>query len=264
MWKTRQKYMKELGHSPEKAMDRAVADMGDPVETGVQLDLVHQPRLDKKLLWMIVGIWFLGGLFQFLAWAMGVFGTQRIFQVDRIVVYFVILLGFVYMAVRKYDLSREKELEQNWIILILTGSILGILDIFLFQNTGKFALIKVVAFAMALEGYAFLTFRYRNQGKEKRNQLFFMAGISCLASCLTGSYFFALLYMLGYTWILTIAFERKWYPKEKAIYAKETVDTSRYSCSDRNGNSGKRMDGKPVRSGSCVLFETEGYARIVL
>ena len=210
----------ELGYSPEMAMDRAVADMGDPVETGVQLDLVHQPRLDKKLLWMIVGIWFLGGLFQFLAWAMGVFGTQRIFQVDRIVVYFVILLGFVYMAVRKYDLSREKELEQNWIILILTGSILGILDIFLFQNTGKFALIKVVAFALALEGYAFLTFRYRNQGKEKRNQLFFMAGISCLASCLTGSYFFALLYMLGYTWILTIAFERNWYPKEKAIYAK--------------------------------------------
>lgn len=51
----------ELGHSPEKAMDRAVADMGDPVETGIQLDLVHQPRLDKKLLWMIVGIWFLGG-----------------------------------------------------------------------------------------------------------------------------------------------------------------------------------------------------------
>lgn len=103
---------------------------------------------------------------------MGVFGTQRIFQVDRIVVYFVILLGFVYMAVRKYDLSREKELEQNWIILILTGSILGILDIFLFQNTGKFALIKVVAFAMALEGYAFLTFRYRNQGKRRETSYF--------------------------------------------------------------------------------------------
>ena len=41
---------RSLGYPVEKAMEKAVEDMGDPVETGVQLDLVHQPKLDKRLL----------------------------------------------------------------------------------------------------------------------------------------------------------------------------------------------------------------------
>ena len=36
--------------SRAEAVERAVEDMGDPVETGVQLDMVHQPQLDKKLM----------------------------------------------------------------------------------------------------------------------------------------------------------------------------------------------------------------------
>lgn len=43
-------FYQESGMSRKEAVERAVADMGDPVETGVQLDMVHQPQLDKKLL----------------------------------------------------------------------------------------------------------------------------------------------------------------------------------------------------------------------
>src|SRR5699024_672970 len=40
----------ESGMSRKDAVEKAVEDMGDPVETGVQLDMVHQPQLDKKLM----------------------------------------------------------------------------------------------------------------------------------------------------------------------------------------------------------------------
>ena len=43
----------ESGMSRKDAVEKAVEDMGDPVETGVQLDMVHQPQLDKKLIFAI-------------------------------------------------------------------------------------------------------------------------------------------------------------------------------------------------------------------
>ena len=43
-------FYQESGMSRAEAVERAVEDMGDPVETGVQLDMVHQPQLDKKLM----------------------------------------------------------------------------------------------------------------------------------------------------------------------------------------------------------------------
>lgn len=36
--------------SREEAVERAVKEMGDPVETGIALDKVHRTRLDVKLL----------------------------------------------------------------------------------------------------------------------------------------------------------------------------------------------------------------------
>ena len=40
----------ESGMNRKDAVEKAVEDMGDPVETVVQLDMVHQPQLDKKLM----------------------------------------------------------------------------------------------------------------------------------------------------------------------------------------------------------------------
>ena len=46
-------FYQESGMSRAEAVERAVEDMGDPVETGVQLDMVHQPQLDKKLMFAV-------------------------------------------------------------------------------------------------------------------------------------------------------------------------------------------------------------------
>ena len=49
-------YFRKKGLSQEEAVERAVEEMGDPVETGIELDKVHRTRLDVKLLLFFIGI----------------------------------------------------------------------------------------------------------------------------------------------------------------------------------------------------------------
>lgn len=49
-------YFRKKGMSREEAVERAVKEMGDPVETGIELDKVHRTRLDVKLLLFFIGI----------------------------------------------------------------------------------------------------------------------------------------------------------------------------------------------------------------
>ena len=41
------------GMFEEEAMEKAVRDMGDPVETGVALDRIHRPQMSAELLILI-------------------------------------------------------------------------------------------------------------------------------------------------------------------------------------------------------------------
>jgi len=41
------------GISAEEAMEKAVREMGDPIETGVSLDRIHRPRMEKGILGLI-------------------------------------------------------------------------------------------------------------------------------------------------------------------------------------------------------------------
>ena len=45
----------ECGAFPEEALERAVREMGDPVETGVSLDHIHRPRINWGIV-LIIGI----------------------------------------------------------------------------------------------------------------------------------------------------------------------------------------------------------------
>ena len=42
----------QSGMSHEEALEKAVLEMGDPVETGIALDRIHRPQLDWKMLLM--------------------------------------------------------------------------------------------------------------------------------------------------------------------------------------------------------------------
>lgn len=56
------------GKTPEEAERLAVAQMGDPVETGMGLDRVHRPRMDWKVLGLIGALALAGIVLQFI-WA---------------------------------------------------------------------------------------------------------------------------------------------------------------------------------------------------
>ena len=45
----------ECGAFPEEALDRAVREMGDPVETGVSLDRIHRPSMSWGIV-LLIGI----------------------------------------------------------------------------------------------------------------------------------------------------------------------------------------------------------------
>lgn len=54
------------GMGESEAMEAAVRQMGDPVETGNELDRIHKPRLEWKLLLMVLLLSVMGLVFQYL------------------------------------------------------------------------------------------------------------------------------------------------------------------------------------------------------
>ena len=55
------------GMEEQEAMERAILEMGDPVEVGVELDRIHRPKMSWEIL-LLVGI--LGGIGVFLQFAL--------------------------------------------------------------------------------------------------------------------------------------------------------------------------------------------------
>lgn len=56
-------YLKQ-GFSNQQAEEKTILDMGDPIEVGMELNRVHRPRLEKKLLCFIIALGVLGLLIQ--------------------------------------------------------------------------------------------------------------------------------------------------------------------------------------------------------
>ena len=53
------------GMEEQEAYEQAVAEMGDPVEVGVSLDRIHRPKMEWKMIALVLGISILGVFFQF-------------------------------------------------------------------------------------------------------------------------------------------------------------------------------------------------------
>ena len=53
------------GMKEEEASRKAVEEMGDPVETGITLDLIHRPKMQWKMIVAAIGLSVLGLLLQY-------------------------------------------------------------------------------------------------------------------------------------------------------------------------------------------------------
>lgn len=66
------------GMEEQEAMERAILEMGDPVEVGVELDRIHRPKMSWEIL-LLVGI--LGGIGVFYSLPCGEAAMQRRSQI---------------------------------------------------------------------------------------------------------------------------------------------------------------------------------------
>ncbi|MDD2978663.1 MAG: FtsW/RodA/SpoVE family cell cycle protein [Hespellia sp.] len=85
----REEFLKE-GMSTQEALEEAVREMGDPVETGVMLDRIHRPQMEWKFLTLILGISLLSMVMQ------GILGG-RILQVAFSLVGILVMFGVCFL-----------------------------------------------------------------------------------------------------------------------------------------------------------------------
>lgn len=80
------------GMFPKDALDRAIRDMGDPVETGVSLDRIHRPQMNWGIIVMIavISILGLGILYTINIHAQGIFPWER--QMSFVILGFLLML----------------------------------------------------------------------------------------------------------------------------------------------------------------------------
>lgn len=115
------------GVSPEKAMEQAILDMGDPVQTGVALDRIHRPQMN----WGIVGIIALISLFSIVFFHTADF-LQPGFLWQRQTVY--VFLGFLAMlVVYRVDYSILEKYGKiaagTFLLMIFLGSVTAGLEL---------------------------------------------------------------------------------------------------------------------------------------
>lgn len=85
------------GMEEQEAMERAILEMGDPVEVGVELDRIHRPKMSWEIL-LLVGI--LGGIgvfLQFALWRGGNATAQPNRQLMFHIAGFLLMLGVYFM-----------------------------------------------------------------------------------------------------------------------------------------------------------------------
>lgn len=104
----------EDGMSYDDAVKEAVRQMGDPVAVGVELDHIHRPRTDWKMIIMVI-IFQLAGLgIQFMTRSSYSFSMQR--QLMFVIIGMVIMLGVYYLD---YSFIGKHAKSLYWGMLVL-------------------------------------------------------------------------------------------------------------------------------------------------
>ena len=133
------------GMNPEEAEEAAVREMGNPVETGVELDRVHRPKMDRKVLLGAIFLGVLGIIIQAMILST-VYKEQmgpeysapyHIYALDEIMEQAAITLGGIVtmLAVCYLDYSRLfKHTRKIWIGLNVLLILICVFDFALVQD----------------------------------------------------------------------------------------------------------------------------------
>ncbi len=155
------------GMEEQEAMERAILEMGDPVEVGVELDRIHRPKMSWEIL-LLVGI--LGGIgvfLQFALWRGGNASAQPNRQLMFHIAGFLLMLGVYFM-----DYSILGKYARQIGILFCGVMILVVSLGHLASTGGTFIMIGRLAISVPLVMYLYvpifgaILYSYRNAGYE--------------------------------------------------------------------------------------------------
>ena len=184
------------GMDKEKALEEAVKEMGDPVETGVSLDHVHRPKVAWDLVLIILLISIIGIFLQ----------SSRIYTVS-------VLAGLVLMTAL-YRLDYTFILRHaGSIAIILTGLAL-FLHIGHFYNSTVSALMLIY-----VPVYAAIVYQYRNSGSTGLIKAVAWAVVPLIIIAKTNCYDTVLVYSTSTLVVLITGIRNHWFKTQKKAIA---------------------------------------------
>lgn len=219
----------EKGMEPAEAETEAVRQMGDAVEVGVQMDRIHKPRMDVKLL-VIVGIFSVAAcFFQNMVFqaqnADGSFFGRISDTVFPVVFGLLLMTGILFLD---YTWLGKKPVAV-WVALCLLlpvffneGMMLIIGNVTLLDYRVAGSISRYVMFALTLPAYGGLIYHYRKKGWKGFILCLVWLGVSAYVNMVTsGRLLFVLMNCLACLLLLTLAVAKKWFtlPRIPALAA---------------------------------------------
>lgn len=169
------------GMFEEEALEKAVQDMGDPVETGVSLDRIHRPQLSVGIL-ILVGIISLGSIA--LHAALGIYAREAPAvsgYLHRHVLY--IVLGYILMLViYRLDYSVLSRFAKPMAVIFLAVLLIGkrffgmwINGAMLYIRMGSVALFLPTLLILYVPLFGAILYSYRGEGCKGMGRIFLWA-----------------------------------------------------------------------------------------
>lgn len=156
------------GMEREEAVREAIRDMGDPVDTGVELDRIHRPRIEWKLVLAVAIISFCGVMIRyFLARDCQMYGNYSLINDIVMVGLGILLMGIIYRLDYSIIGCYAKEIGAVFCIgfLILTLYTREINGVRMYTNFGFISISPILLLYLYVPVYGAILFRYRNCGK---------------------------------------------------------------------------------------------------
>lgn len=194
----------EDGMTEDAALLKAVEDMGDPVDTGVQLDIVHQPKMDKRLFLLIAAGFLFSAVIVFINQKNGVESGDIMWT--GLAICCVLSISF-----SPYRGGYDKHPFQMWCLYLILAITFYLLS---FDTRTIQSLLN-----SSLMGFAVISYHYRNGGKSEYYSLLVCCGITCMLTCAIQTFSYTYLILVAHVFIITLGICRNWYniPRNKHL-----------------------------------------------
>lgn len=216
----------ENGMTHEEALSKAVAEMGDPVSVGVDLDRIHRPHMEWRFLLYVLFISVLNLAVQYLInRSMPVVTDAGIFENLSRASVFITAVGIAAMLiVYKLDytfiVGRSRVIGASYLILLTLSTFFfgqPINGLTRFVRIGVFSVSVYALLVLFLPVFAGILYEYRGKGKSAVIKIALWMFAPVFVQLIAGyiSFPVALFIMMAETLLFIIALNKDWYAINK-------------------------------------------------